>query len=203
MGLSGLVLGRSREHGISPPGEVAGAAIEGFAGCPANVTVAGAGVSQDFGGTCDQGGANPLPLPGCCYADASDGSGGGAEHGREHGIGARAAQQQGPGDVPGIIARDQHSGGGRCGEPAGPAGEGGRLECQGVGVAGAVRSGYGDAFGCGMLVGTWGRAVPPQVCYQVKGVMAVLPAVCGEEPDRQGDPGARRARCRTGPRCQP
>jgi hypothetical protein len=44
-----------------------------------NVTVAGADVPQDFGGACDQGGANPFSLPGRCHADASEGSGGGAE----------------------------------------------------------------------------------------------------------------------------
>jgi len=36
-------LGRSGEHGIAPPGLVVGAAVEGFAGCPANVAVVGAG----------------------------------------------------------------------------------------------------------------------------------------------------------------
>ncbi len=69
-------LGRSGEHGIAPPGLVAGAAVEGFAGCPANVAVVGAGVPQDFGGAGDQGGADSLSVPGRCHADASDGPGG-------------------------------------------------------------------------------------------------------------------------------
>jgi hypothetical protein len=80
-------LGRSGEHGIAPPGLVADAAVEGFAGCPANVAVVGAGIPQDFGGAGDQGGADSLSVPGRCHADASDAPRGGAKDGREYGIG--------------------------------------------------------------------------------------------------------------------
>src|SRR5260370_11556157 len=151
------------------PGLVGGAGEEGFAGCRANVGVVGAGGPQDCGGGGGQGGADSLSVPGRCHADASDGPGGGAKDGREYGIGAGAAQQQGPDDVPGIIARDQHVLRAGLGEPAGPAGEGGPLEGQHVGRAAADPLGYGDTPVSGALVGAWGRAVPSRVCYQVEG----------------------------------
>src|SRR5258708_36545735 len=102
MELSGLVvagsrmrLGRAGEQRVPSHGLVAGAAVEGFADRPANVAVAGAGIPEDLGSSYHQGGADPLSLPGRRHADASDGPGGGAEHGSEHGLGARAMQQQG------------------------------------------------------------------------------------------------------------
>ena len=61
----------------------------------------------------------------------------------EPGIGAGTVQQQGPGDGPRAVARDQDVLA-CCGEPAEPAGEGGRLEGQHIGQVGAGRLRHRD-----------------------------------------------------------
>ena len=105
---------------------------------------------------------------------------------REDGIGTGAVEQQGPGDGAGTVPREQdllHAGGG---EPGCPAGGNGRLERVDALQAGAVRLGDLDAGAGGELEGAGRRTVPRQVGHQVEGVMGVLPAARGKEPDRGG-----------------
>lgn len=113
-------------------------AVEGLTGGPANVAVADAGIAEDFRSAYHQGCADSPSLHGRRDTDAPDGPGSRAEHGREHGIGTGTVQQQGPGDVPRAVARDQAVPV-RRGEPAEPAGEGGFLEGQHAGQVVADR----------------------------------------------------------------
>ena len=72
---------------------------------PWRVIRAGAGMPEDLGGAYDQGGVDPVSLPGRRDAHASDGPDSQAEHGREDGTGA--GQQQSPSDVPRPVPRGQ------------------------------------------------------------------------------------------------
>src|SRR6266700_6311398 len=66
--VAGEPLSRAGEHGVSSPGRIARAAVEGFAGRPADVAVAGAGVAEDLGSAHHHGGADPFSLPGRRHA---------------------------------------------------------------------------------------------------------------------------------------
>jgi hypothetical protein len=109
----------------------------------------------------------------------------------------RALKQQCPGDVPRTVPHGQNVLRAGGGEPAGPGGEGGRLQCQPAGHISAGCPGDGDAHARGALPSNWRRPVARQVGDQVEGVMGVPPAACGEESDCCGQiPQHPRARCR-------
>jgi hypothetical protein len=131
----------------------------------------------------DQGGADPVSLPGRRDARASDGPRSRAGHGREHGASAGAGQQHGPGDVPRPVPRDQDVPSGRenqrvqLGKAAGS--NASRL------VISAPRVIVMPLLAARSHAPGGGR-VTRQVRHKVKGAMAVPLATRGEETDRGG-----------------